>query len=196
MVFCLEFPGAAQRQNNLRIGFSMAASPVCVNNERANTSLQEFKMGLENLYESGWSFDCIVFQNLQACCLRLCDTDVFDQILPDARKKNVLRLQLSAGSREIAEIFGGFDMIVGMRFHSLVLAALCGIPFVGVGDDHKLRDICAIYGMPYLTLSGLRASSLVASVNIAQGLKPSESVTRSLSRLAEKNFENLENCLA
>lgn len=196
MVFCLEVPEAAPRENGRHIGLTMAASALRGVEERAKKGLDELKTALEKLDEEGWGFDCIVFQQLQACGLRLADTDIFDLMFSDSRKTNVQQLQLSADAREIAEILGGFDVIVGMRFHSLVLAALRGIPFVGVGDDHKLRDICAIYGMPYLALSDLRANNLVAAVNLAQGLKPSKSITLSLSRFAETNFDNLEHCLS
>ena len=105
------------------------------------------------------------------------------------------RLQPPADVQYLTETFGNFDVVIGMRFHSLVIAALCGIPFVGVGDDHKLRDICLIYGMPFLYLSKVNAEDLISAVNLAHGLRLDEKITRALSVSATRNFEALEKCL-
>jgi polysaccharide pyruvyl transferase WcaK-like protein len=196
MVFCLEVPEIAQSANSQRIGLAMAASALRGVDQRVNAGLDELRKALGNLEQEGWSLDGVVFQHLEARGLRLADTDIFDAIFPDLRKTNMQRLPATADTREIAEIFGRFDLVVGMRFHSLVLAALCGIPFVGVGNDHKLRDICSAYGMPYLALSGLVAKDVVSAVYRARDLRPDMEVTRSLSRLAAKNFDELERCFS
>jgi polysaccharide pyruvyl transferase WcaK-like protein len=44
-----------------------------------------------------------------------------------------------------------FDFIVSARFHGLVLAALTGKPFVGVGDTDKIQRFCKKMGMPFLS---------------------------------------------
>jgi len=196
MVFCLEIPQTAGARSAKRIGFTMAASALREADHISNKGLGELKAGLAVLSEKGWRLDGIVFQHLEAHGMRISDNDIFDAILPVCRKSNGQRFQPSANAPGIAELFGGFDVVVGMRFHSLVLAAMCGIPFVGVGDDHKLRDICSSYGMPYLALSCLKATDLVSAVNLAHGLRPVKTVSDSLSRLAAQNFGQLENCLS
>ncbi len=42
------------------------------------------------------------------------------------------------------------DWIISARFHGLVLAALAGKPFIGVGDAHKVGRICDLMRMPFL----------------------------------------------
>jgi colanic acid/amylovoran biosynthesis protein len=45
------------------------------------------------------------------------------------------------------DFFRGFDCVVGMRLHSLVLAASAGTPFLALGYDDKVADFAAEVGM-------------------------------------------------
>jgi polysaccharide pyruvyl transferase WcaK-like protein len=51
---------------------------------------------------------------------------------------------------DMTQRVGEFDWIVSARFHGLVLAALAGKPFIGVGDPHKVGRICDFLKMPFL----------------------------------------------
>lgn len=136
-----------------------------------------------------------VFQHLVELGVRLSDSDVFDSCVSGLGGGQRTASAAGCGSSGVTQIFGAFDVVVGMRFHSLVIAALCGIPFVGVGDDHKLRDICSAYGMPHIALSTLKAEDLVSSVNLAHGMRPNAKVTWAMSASAAANFEVLEKWL-
>ena len=41
-----------------------------------------------------------------------------------------------------------YDLVVGMRYHALALAALAEKPFVGWGFQRKVRSICRDFGQP------------------------------------------------
>lgn len=61
------------------------------------------------------------------------------------------------------ETLRGCDVVVGMRYHSLVLAAQAGIPFIGIDDHAKVRAFCdeiglGRYGLPAGDVSGLVAA--------------------------------------
>ncbi|MFN0117239.1 MAG: polysaccharide pyruvyl transferase family protein [Elusimicrobiota bacterium] len=43
-----------------------------------------------------------------------------------------------------------FDWIISTRFHALVLAAIHGKPFIGLGNPHKVARICRQFQMPFL----------------------------------------------
>ena len=53
-------------------------------------------------------------------------------------------------TEDLAKQVGNYDWVVSARFHGLVLAALAGRPFIGIGDEHKVGRLCASMGMPYL----------------------------------------------
>lgn len=39
---------------------------------------------------------------------------------------------------EILSLTSHFDLVLGMRLHSLIMAAVCGVPLVGLSYDHKI----------------------------------------------------------
>jgi len=41
----------------------------------------------------------------------------------------------------------GLDIVIGERFHSLVTAALMGVPFIAISYDQKVRELVKISGM-------------------------------------------------
>jgi polysaccharide pyruvyl transferase CsaB len=51
---------------------------------------------------------------------------------------------------ETAAEVGKYDWILSARFHGLVLAALAGRPFIGVGDPNKVGRLCRTMKMPFL----------------------------------------------
>ena len=45
----------------------------------------------------------------------------------------------------------GVTHVVSARFHGLVLAAMSGKPFLGIGDPQKTGRFCEFWGMPFLS---------------------------------------------
>lgn len=48
----------------------------------------------------------------------------------------------------IVSLYATLDAVAGMRYHSLVLAALVGVPFIGLSYDNKVDEICRYFDMP------------------------------------------------
>jgi polysaccharide pyruvyl transferase WcaK-like protein len=44
----------------------------------------------------------------------------------------------------------GTGVVVSSRYHALVLAASLGRPFVGLGDENKVRRLCDGLSMPFI----------------------------------------------
>ncbi len=51
---------------------------------------------------------------------------------------------------KVFDRFAHFDFVVSARFHGLVLAALAGRPFLGIGDPEKVGRFCRAWGQPFL----------------------------------------------
>jgi polysaccharide pyruvyl transferase WcaK-like protein len=195
LAFCLPIREVGVGRKLKSLGITLIASMASEFCAESKSSLRELQGAFEGLMKGGWKLGAMVFQHLTEEGARLSDSDVFDLVFQGWAGTSVQRLQPAADPQGLIKLFGTFDLVIGMRFHSLVISALCGIPFVGVGDDHKLRDICSAYGMPFIALSKLNAEDLVSAVNLAHGLKPNKSITRSMSISAARNFVAVEKCL-
>jgi polysaccharide pyruvyl transferase WcaK-like protein len=75
-----------------------------------------------------------------------------------------------------------------MRFHGLVLAGISGIPFIGMGKDHKLADLCSRYDFPYIPLDELSTEKLISAADALKEKIPDSQVTQALQLAARENF--------
>ena len=92
----------------------------------------------------------------------------------------VLSQRLSPG--EMVRLFGELDQVVGMRLHSLVLAARAGVPFAGVSYDPKVRVFCNMAGMPWLAVEDTNPAEL-AGILLDQSRRR-EDISAGLQRFA------------
>ena len=69
----------------------------------------------------------------------------------------------AADAAAINNAFADIDIVCGMRFHSLVLAAMLERPFVGIVHDNKISEICRRFDMPCHDAAALDGADLVRS---------------------------------
>jgi polysaccharide pyruvyl transferase CsaB len=72
---------------------------------------------------------------------------------------------------KMAELLAEADLVISARYHGLVLAALAGRPFIGIGDTQKVGRLCEALNMPFVEWSGGRASleAALGRVNLSAG---------------------------
>ena len=51
--------------------------------------------------------------------------------------------------KEVLAYTESFEFIVGMRLHSLIMAAACGVPMIGISYDPKVTAFCKEMKVPY-----------------------------------------------
>ena len=79
------------------------------------------------------------------------DEAMFEQIEEKfGRGAQVETRLLTAVPEALALAYRDIDTICGMRFHGFVLAAMFGVPFVGVAHDSKISEICRCFDMTCL----------------------------------------------
>jgi polysaccharide pyruvyl transferase WcaK-like protein len=101
------------------------------------------------------------------------------------------RRDLSADMGAIATAYADIDVICGMRFHSLVLAAMASMPFVGVAHDNKIADICRRFDMPTVPGVDFTRDDLTSAVTLASARRPSAELLATCVADAAANFSRL-----
>jgi polysaccharide pyruvyl transferase CsaB len=70
-----------------------------------------------------------------------------EQIAAKARREvRVLRWQ---EPEDLLAWIKEYELVVGMRYHALVLAASAGKPFIGWGSQRKVESLCKEHGQPF-----------------------------------------------
>ncbi len=97
---------------------------------------------------------------------------------------------------EVLEAIGGMDVVVGMRLHSLVFAALKGVPFVGLSYDPKVKAFSEECSQPVVAdLASASAVELDSAITRLAGECASsarEALTAARERLRRLLRESLD----
>jgi polysaccharide pyruvyl transferase WcaK-like protein len=96
--------------------------------------------------------------------------------------------RLIADAPAIVEAFADIDIVCGMRFHGLVLAAMLERPFVGIAHDNKISEICRRFDMPRHDAATLSGADLATSTEAIREKVPDRGLLDESRKLARENF--------
>lgn len=164
----------------VRIGLTV--SPLA--SERTTTALAN---AVRLWHDGGYS---VIFFVLQQNNAGADNSTVFAKIkgkLPVSAPPIEVR-RPTADAPSIAELFADIDVVCGMRFHGLVLAAMLERPFVGIAHDNKISEICKRFDMPWHEAATLDGTDLVRSAESIHQKVPEAQVLERSRLLAERNF--------
>jgi polysaccharide pyruvyl transferase WcaK-like protein len=108
----------------------------------------------------------------------------------------VVDTKLTANTDEIVRAFSEVDVHCGMRFHGHVLAAMFGLPFVGISHDNKIEQICRLFDMPSYDLDRVSADQLVAAVAMIRTRRIARGTIEDCISRAKANFSALGDAMA
>ena len=91
------------------------------------------------------------FKNIVFCVFQKNEDEYLFEILKNHFPS--LKIKTPTTSKEIDKIYNNCIQVVGMRYHSLVLADIYNIKFKGVSYDDKVKDICLRKKMPFESLN-------------------------------------------
>jgi len=154
----------------------------------------------EKLLSEGWKITYFGFQLLKSGTERFAsidDLEIYKAIRSGIKPELYSRLSaISFSTSRVGaeEIFGTVDIVLGMRFHSLVLAALSGKPFVGIAHDDKVRELCNEYKMPVYTLK-FSLQKILQDISNMANAKPDQAITAAIRGRAKKSCDALLYCL-
>jgi polysaccharide pyruvyl transferase CsaB len=63
-----------------------------------------------------------------------------------AMKKPATIIDRTLTTQQTLALMGEFDLVVGMRLHALIFAAVMGVPFIGISYDPKVKQFLSMLG--------------------------------------------------
>jgi polysaccharide pyruvyl transferase WcaK-like protein len=101
------------------------------------------------------------------------------------------------GTEELLSIVGSLDLLVGVRLHALIFAAVMDTPFVGVSYDPKIDSFLETFGVRHAgTLDTLATESLLEQIaQTGSNSMAAEGRRRKLLELRELALANAKHAM-
>ena len=172
------------------VGVTIAASDIGKEVDRFPDFMAGFATAIATLLASGWKIRLLSFQELAWGEMRISDSLLFRRVLENLVGEIEL-VRVSSFPDQLVRQFEDVDLVIGMRFHGHVIASMLGKPFVGVGRDAKVNDLCNYFGMPFLPMQDVTADNLMSAVKQAYAMSIDSVKLSHLREEAMKNFSQL-----
>ena len=132
----------------------------------------------------------VVFQDADAQSGGLSDRPAFARLAALLTAEGVVAelVRPAADPDSIAATFRGTVLHCGTRFHGCVLAALLGVPTVGIATDPKVSSLCSELSLPHMTPEEVSVERLLAAAEDQIGCTLSPARLADLRRRSELNF--------
>lgn len=159
--------------------------------EKDSRAFRAIQGALGHLIGQGWKISMLAFHDNSEKPGEMSDRTSLAQLiegLPSDQKACVSLQIASADAGQCGKLFSGLDVVCGMRFHGHVLAAIYGVPFVGISVDNKIDAICRFFGMPVFPSAELQTEALADAIKTASALRIDSMRRASCIASAERNF--------
>jgi polysaccharide pyruvyl transferase CsaB len=110
-------------------------------------------------------------------------------------KNRPLVIDKGLGLKQVMALVKSMDIVVGMRLHALIIAALCAVPMVGISYDPKVAEFLDSIGQPGIKdIEAVTTDRLIDMVDDVIGNR--ENITKNLTEISaglrEKALRNSE----
>lgn len=119
------------------------------------------------------------------------DEGVLQQVMekiPSAQRCSCSMLFLEPTQDSIEKAFDGVGLMLGMRFHALVFAAMNFIPFAGLAHEPKIDAMANEFAMPFLPLRQVDTAALVTMMGHAMNSAINQQQIAANTAKARSNF--------
>ncbi|HHY05996.1 MAG TPA: polysaccharide pyruvyl transferase CsaB [Clostridia bacterium] len=146
-----------------------------------NDYLQPLAQALDQMVEDGWQ---IVFVPMQFPG----DISVAREAIHFVSNQQGVLLKEDYSPEELLSLTKNFDLIVGMRLHALIMAAVAGVPMVGLSYDPKVDRFLRQAGqVSLLSVNNLQAQPLVEVLTWVDGQRAE--IIRELDKRTEVMYQ-------
>ena len=120
------------------------------------------------------------------------DTQVAEKVIGAmTNSENVFVLEKGFSTEEYLAIISNLNLLIGMRLHALVFAALANIPFMAISYDPKIdRFVKGMDGKVTATIDKVTAQDIVAEANALWCQKPKRQIEK-INKLREEASANI-----
>jgi polysaccharide pyruvyl transferase WcaK-like protein len=187
--------GSSDRQTGGAVlGVTLAASDFDLSQEKCQATLRALAEAIICLAREGWDIHLLSFQEPIGAS-DLSDLALFTKLRMLCPDVPMQHRKLVPDPIVIAEQYAKLSVIVGMRFHGHVLAAMQSVPFVGVSDDGKVTDLCAAFNMLSFKIGDFTSEILIDSIIKTQAVRPDLHVLNELASKARSNYSSLKRAI-
>ena len=180
----------ALRDENAAAGhqtIALAVCPAAFQGSSEQRAVAAFSEAVRIWHAHGHRIVFLVFQ--KGANAALADQTMFEQITVSlGRDISVETRMLRTSPQMLAAAYRDIDVLCGMRFHGLVLAALFGIPFVGVAHENKISEICREFDMTCLDAETFDGVALAKAGETHLNRRPDPILVERSAARAHKNF--------
>ncbi|MDP4743868.1 MAG: polysaccharide pyruvyl transferase family protein [Porticoccaceae bacterium] len=173
------------------LGVTLAASDFDLRQEKCQRTLRALAESIACLAREGWDIHLLSFQEPIGTS-EISDLSLFTNLQLLCPDVSMHHRKLVPDPIAIADQYAQLSVIVGMRFHGHVLAAMQSVPFVGLSDDGKVTDLCGAFNMPIFSIGGFASEVLVNSIIQTQAVRPNLRELNELISKASNNYASLK----
>jgi polysaccharide pyruvyl transferase WcaK-like protein len=154
-----------------------------------------------SLRAGGHDVRLLIFESKTGGVQGVDDAAAWRQVLGDVIDDPASGMALTADAagasldQAAATLFADCAAHIGMRFHGHVIAALAGVPFVGLSHDIKIAEIGRMFAMPCLDVAGTSAEAILAALAQAKGAAVSPAILADLRAAAARNLDVLRSVI-
>lgn len=180
------------------VGFSVYP-PALLGEDGGSAAFLAIQGALKALLEREWKISLLAFHDDPEKRNGRQDKDILARLMQGFSQDQQSQVSLQvvqANSDQIIRVFSEIDVHCGMRFHGHVLAAMFGIPFVGISTDNKIDAICRLFGMPVFGADRIVVERLVDAVEHTNSRKVEKSLQEACIAGAEQNFTEFARLLS
>lgn len=182
-----------------RIGITLAASDSKLTKSNREALSTQLNVLIQDVREQSpnCKISCLTFQDFETDSgVKLSDQNMLQQLVDPEVLKYVDFCPMPNKIDVAMQLVSSCDVILGMRFHGLVLAAMARVPFVGVSRDHKVLDLCEKFSFPSWDISQGSEVSLFECVKKASENEVCQNTLNSCKRLSDANFDEIGKVLS
>ncbi|KQB09448.1 polysaccharide pyruvyl transferase family protein [Vibrio metoecus] len=176
------------------IAITIAASDSKLTEQNLKTLSEQLTRLVEELKEMKpeSKITCLMFQDFEtATGVRLSDKNMMKKLVSEEALSSVEFCQVPNTIEGALDLVSSFDVVLGMRFHGLVLAAMAQVPFIGVSRDHKVTDLCAKFGFPSWNITHQPETTLFELIECAGNTPVDTDMLETCRQQSDANFDEI-----